>query len=61
MLSFTDKYCFRSCAKAKKSRVCGSDGKWYSSECELRKMRCDNKSSIVKADNNTVCEKSKLS
>ena len=56
---FTDKYCFRSCANAKPSRVCGSDGKWYDNECELRKQNCDNGSKVEEVDK-LNCEKSKL-
>lgn len=57
----TDKYCFRSCANSKKSRVCGSDGKWYESECVLRKQNCGNESNVtVTKVGPAICELSKL-
>ena len=59
---FLDKYCFRSCENTKAPQVCGSDGKWYKSECALKKLNCDNLNGTkLKIVNNTICEKSKLS
>ena len=39
--------------------MCGSDGKWYKSECALKQLNCDNGTNIKEVDD-AICEKSKF-